>query len=56
MANPEHLAKVKQSVASWNEWLAREGPPNPDLCEADLGGADLDGVNFYGADLSLANC
>ena len=40
MANPEHLAILKQGVEAWNEW--REGNPDAtiDLREAMLHGAE----------------
>ena len=61
MANPEHVALLKQGAEAWNRYR-RESGATPNLNEADLSGvsmvgADLrDGVmfrtNFRGADLS----
>jgi Pentapeptide repeats (8 copies) len=70
MANEEHLARLKQGVAAWNQW--REANPDiqpiltgadlreADLTEAhlfetDLQGANLNMANLHGADLSVAN-
>jgi uncharacterized protein YjbI with pentapeptide repeats len=55
MANPEHLAILKQGVEQWNKW--REGHPEvvPDLREAIIGGADLYKVNFRDANLAGAS-
>ncbi len=57
MANPEHLAKLKEGVKAWNAW--RDEHPNelPDLSETDLSNetliaADLSDVDFSYADLS----
>ena len=36
MANPEHLAKLKQGVDAWNQWRKE----NPDT-KVDLSGADV---------------
>jgi hypothetical protein len=36
MANPEHLELLRQVVADWNEWRAKE----PDLAEANLTGTN----------------
>jgi uncharacterized protein YjbI with pentapeptide repeats len=65
MANPEHLAKLKEGVELWNQWRK----VNPDvridlsganftgaiLVEANLQSAELSGVTFEEADLSGAN-
>ncbi len=60
MANPEHLAILKQGVEVWNQWREEKREPRPDLSRADLSGRKLSGVNFrnaelHGADLGLAN-
>jgi uncharacterized protein YjbI with pentapeptide repeats len=59
MANPEHLAILKQGVEIWNRWRRENPSVHPDLREADLRGADLyaadlTAVNFGGTDLSGA--
>lgn len=64
MANPEHLAKLKEGVAAWNEWRKESqrswlGPRGPDLSGVDLSRenlqwADLSGADLRDADLSKA--
>jgi uncharacterized protein YjbI with pentapeptide repeats len=49
MANPEHLARLKESVSAWNAWRDQ----NPDL-DADLTGADLSRMDISEADLARA--
>jgi uncharacterized protein YjbI with pentapeptide repeats len=49
MANPEHVAKLKESVAAWNVW--REAVPTI----PDLHGADLTWANLSSAHLGKAN-
>ncbi len=62
MANPQHLALLKQGVKVWNQWRAKHPEiVSPDLSgaslvkldliEADLTGADVQGADFRGADL-----
>ena len=60
MANEEHLARLKQGVAAWNQW--REANPDiqpilagADLREADLTEALLFETDLHGANLSMAN-
>ena len=60
MANPEHVAILKQGVEVWNEWRMANQEVRPDLSEASLRGtnlseADLSGANLSGANLSEAN-
>jgi hypothetical protein len=55
MANPEHLAILRQGVAEWNQWREREPAVWPDLLGADLPAARLDGVNLQNANLLRAN-
>ncbi len=65
MANPEHLAKLKEGRDAWNQWRhslppirAREDSPirfKPNLPEADLSGAVLVEKNLSGMDLTRAN-
>ncbi len=53
MANPEHLAKLKEGVEAWNKWR-KDNPEikrdltEADLTEIDLGKANLGGANFTG--------
>jgi uncharacterized protein YjbI with pentapeptide repeats len=51
MANPEHLAILKQGVEVWNAWRAKAPSVLPDLSDADLLGAKLDGANLGGSNL-----
>jgi uncharacterized protein YjbI with pentapeptide repeats len=60
MANPEHLAILKQGVEQWNKWRRQHPDVEPDLSEANLGGADLHDADFsetvlIEADLNRAN-
>ena len=60
MANPEHLAKLKEGVEAWNQWKEQNPKTVPDLSEAnlfkaDLSKADLSRADLSGADLSEAN-
>jgi len=40
MANEDHVARLKQGVAAWNEWRAENENVVPDLSGADLRGAE----------------
>jgi uncharacterized protein YjbI with pentapeptide repeats len=60
MANPEHLAILKQGVEVWNKWRIENKEVIPDLIGADLVGADLiefdlSGANLRRADFRIAN-
>jgi hypothetical protein len=70
MANPEHLAKLKEGVKPWNRWrklnpeivpefrsgrLSEEELSHANLTKAFLLGADLSEANLSYADLSGAN-
>lgn len=55
MANPEHLAILKQGVAVWNEWRKENPEIPPYLSDADLSDADIRGANLSGAGLIRAN-
>jgi uncharacterized protein YjbI with pentapeptide repeats len=60
MANPEHLAKLKEGVETWNRWRQENPDADPDLIAADLRGAQLRGANLreaklIGADLICAD-
>ncbi len=53
MANPEHLAILKQGVKVWNNWRA-EKPCSPDLRDIRISRVRLEGANLSGCDLSSA--
>ncbi len=55
MANPEHLAKLKEGVKVWNAWRAENEKVRVDLSGADLKRAELTGAKLYGANLYGAN-
>lgn len=68
MANPEHLAILKQGVEAWNSWRNERTPSDgvvlwakiPDLVQANLRGAELRGIDLRwarldGADLRQAD-
>ncbi len=55
MANPEHLAKLKEGVEAWNAWRDENPDVMPDLVETNLSGADLFEANLSGANLSVAD-
>ena len=46
MANPEHLAKLKEGVEAWNQWRRQNSAIRPDLRRADLQETDLFEANF----------
>ena len=50
VANPEHLARLKEGVLVWNDWRTA----NQDI-EIDLSAADFSGWSLTGAYLSNAN-
>jgi uncharacterized protein YjbI with pentapeptide repeats len=59
MANPEHLAKLKEGVEAWNKWRDENPDVRPDLTatnlwEDSLWEADLTGANLWKADLREA--
>jgi uncharacterized protein YjbI with pentapeptide repeats len=55
MANPEHLAILKQGVEVWNKWRDENQYVRPNLSGTDLSKADLSGANLGGAFLLQAN-
>jgi hypothetical protein len=59
MANPEHLAILKQGIEQWNNWRQEFPNVDPDLSDADLrlstggyDGADFRRCNLSGAKLT----
>jgi hypothetical protein len=54
MANPEHLAKLREGPEAWNRWREEHLEVVPDLRDANLIGANLSGTNLIGANLSGA--
>ena len=44
MANPEHLAKLKEGVEAWNKWRKDNPKIKRDLTEANLGAANFTGA------------
>ena len=63
MANSEHLAKIKEGVANWNAWSAKNKAQNSNfyadlehtrLADVNLEGIDLSGALLLDADLSGA--
>jgi uncharacterized protein YjbI with pentapeptide repeats len=55
MANPEHLAILKEGEEVWDEWRDENPYISPDLSWANLSEANLSGANLSRADLSWAN-
>jgi len=54
MANPEHVAKLKEGGAkAWNEWR-ETSDEKPDLSGVELRGISLDDYNLRSADFSGA--
>ena len=52
LANPEHLAKIKEGPEAWNQWREQNFAVRPSLAGAKLGGARLREVDLSSADLS----
>ncbi len=44
MANPEHLASLKEGVKAWNKWRKDNPKIKRDITEADLGAANFTGA------------
>ena len=55
MANPEHLAILKQGVGQWNKWMLEHQEVTADLSGVRLEEADLSGVWFVRSDLTEAD-
>jgi uncharacterized protein YjbI with pentapeptide repeats len=53
MANPEHVAKLKEGAEAWNEWRERSNE-KPDLSGVQLDSDSLDDYNLRSADFSGA--
>jgi len=51
MANPEHVEKLKQGVAVWNQWREENPDAIPDIRGENLGGAHLTYTKYWPADL-----
>jgi uncharacterized protein YjbI with pentapeptide repeats len=54
LANPEHLAKLKEGVQAWNQWSNQHLEVEPDLEGADLTGLDLTDYQLHGVNFSRA--
>jgi Pentapeptide repeats (8 copies) len=55
MANVEHVALLKKSVAAWNAWRRNNPDMQPDLCGASLAWSLLIGADLRKAKLSKAD-
>jgi uncharacterized protein YjbI with pentapeptide repeats len=55
MANPEHLAILKQGVDVWNKWRKNNLYMIPDLTSANLTSANLSRADLSNANLSYAD-
>lgn len=55
MANPEHLAKLKEGRKAWNAWRKKPGSAEPDLSGVSLAGIDLSGFFLASTKLSGAD-
>ncbi|MGK7894403.1 MAG: pentapeptide repeat-containing protein [Xenococcus sp. (in: cyanobacteria)] len=55
MANPKHLAKIKEGVEAWNQWRTRNSDLKIHLKSANLYSTDLRGANLFRVDLTDAN-
>jgi len=55
VANPEHLAKLKEGVAAWNQWRLENPSITPDLEHADLRHAHLEHADLREAHLEHAD-
>jgi len=47
MANPEHIDILKQGGERWNKWRKENHDVTPDLWNADLTEADIEGANLH---------
>jgi TIR domain/Pentapeptide repeats (9 copies) len=53
VANPEHVAKLKEGAEAWNAWR-RQSDEKPNLSGVKLVGDSLDGYDFTATDFSKA--
>jgi uncharacterized protein YjbI with pentapeptide repeats len=53
MANPEHLAKLREGREAWNAWMKED--PFPDLSGARLDNFNLSEFDLFGVDLTNAS-
>ena len=51
MANPEHLAKLKEGVVAWNAWKLAFSTGRVDLSAADLSGMIVEGADLNETDV-----
>ena len=54
MANQEHLNMLKQGVEVWNQWRQEQQDVIPDLSNAHLNGAYLNGASITSEQLGEA--
>ncbi len=55
MADPKHVARLKQGVTAWNAWRRRYPKLKPDLSRALLVDLELRGINLADANLERTN-
>ncbi len=55
MANPEHLAKLKEGIEAWNKWRKYNPEIKRDLKEINLRKADLGYDSLTGSGLERVN-
>jgi len=55
VANPEHLAKLKEGVEAWNKWRSDHSETQIDLSGVVLLQADLSGAHLWSANLTHSN-
>ncbi len=55
MANPEHLAKLREGVEVWNQWRFRHPNVVPDLVGSRLSSTDLSRADLNRANLSRSD-
>ena len=55
MANPEHLAKLKEGVEAWNAWREEYSDIRPDLSGREFYDKHLRRFDLFGEDTSKAD-